>query len=186
MVARRLARPASWETRPRHWWLLAIPALMLIQSLVQLGTAPWGDQQLGAIVVVAVGLALVGIGEELYFRGILRVSVRAHHGEFLTLLVTASLFGLAHSFGSLMQRIPLETIAFQVSVTAFTGVSLYAAFRATGRLWVPMALHALDDFSIFLHSGEPGSVQAPGTPGDRHGAAAPRRPRRRPRRQHDP
>ncbi len=59
----------------------------------------------------------------------------------------------------MIKGIPFEVIAFQVSVTTFMGISLYAAFRATGRLWVPMLLHALDDFSIWLHSGDPASVQ---------------------------
>ncbi len=62
---------------------------MLLQSLVQIGTAPWAKQQLGPLLVIALGYALVGIGEEFYLRGVLRVSVRAHHGEFLTLFATA-------------------------------------------------------------------------------------------------
>lgn len=141
---------AAFDTRPRRWWMLAIPLLLLINSIVVLISAPASAWQLGPVVIVALAMALVGIGEELYFRGILRASLRAHHGETITFVVTSLLFGLAHTVGSLFLGAPVETIAFQVGATAFSGALLYAAFRATGRLWVPMLLHALDDFSLHL------------------------------------
>lgn len=145
--------PASFETRPRRWWLLAIPALLLAQNVVLLAASPAANWQVGTVVLIAAATALVGIGEELYFRGILRASVRAHHGETMALLVTALAFGAAHSVASLGHGLPLGFIAFQVAVTALGGAVYYGAFLATGRLWVAMVLHALDDFSLAVSSG---------------------------------
>lgn len=124
--------PAAYETRPRRWWMLAIPLLMLAQSAIMLTLTPWRNWDILGIALVALVTAMVGLGEELYFRGILRSSLRAHHGETLTLLVTALLFGAAHSFGSAIHGEPAGAIAFQVGVTMLDGALFYAAFRATG------------------------------------------------------
>ncbi|WP_157429221.1 CPBP family intramembrane glutamic endopeptidase, partial [Agromyces salentinus] len=146
--------PASFETRPRRWWMLAFPVLLLAQSIILLTLVPWAGWDVGAVLVVAAGTALVGIGEELYFRGILRASLRSHHGETLALVVTSLLFGLGHSLGSVMNGLDGGFIVFQVGVTALDGAILYGAFRATGRLWVPMVLHAFSDFTLYLANND--------------------------------
>jgi membrane protease YdiL (CAAX protease family) len=97
---------------------------------------------------------LVGLGEDLYFRGILLEAVRAHHGETVTLLVTALTFGIAHSFGSAIAGVPIGTIAFEVAVTSMDGVLFYAALRVTGTLWVPIVLHGLGDLGRWLVAGD--------------------------------
>ena len=146
--------PSAFDTQPRRWWMLIIPVLLLANSVVLLSTVPSAELQLGPIVLIALVTALVGLGEELYFRGILRVSLRANHGETLTLIVTSLLFGLAHTFGSLFLGLSVGFIAFQIAITALSGALYYAAFRATGYLWVPILLHALDDFSLFVSGGD--------------------------------
>ena len=120
------------------------------------------DRSLVLIVVVLVGTAMVGLGEELYLRGILRVSVRAHHGELLTLVVTSVVFGLAHSLGSFLSGLPIGFIAFQVAVTALDGAIYYGILRATGRLWVPIVLHGLNDAALYLVSADSSSHVAAG------------------------
>ncbi|WP_146070282.1 CPBP family intramembrane glutamic endopeptidase [Arthrobacter sp. GMC3] len=151
--------PAVWRTpvptghRGRSWWWLAIPAIMLVQSLVNIAAAPLDTWTIPSIVLVLVVMGLVGLGEEFYFRGILRASMTRHHGETFAFVVTSLAFGLAHSAASLAHGVPIATVAFQVAVTAAGGAVLYGAFLATGRLWVPIALHALDDFSLALGSG---------------------------------
>lgn len=146
--------PAATETQPRRRWLLAIPVLLLVQVLATFAYVPWSDRSMVLIVVVLAGTALVGLGEELYFRGILRVGVRAHHGESLTLLVTSVLFGLAHVLGSLLVGAPASIIALQVAVTALDGTVLYGVLRATGRLWVAVVLHGLNDAALYLNSAD--------------------------------
>lgn len=155
--------PAAFETTPKRWWLLSIPVLMLTNAIITLATAPADRWALGPVLLLAVVLLLVGLGEELYFRGILRASLRAHHGETLTLLVTSLFFGLAHSVAALAGGVPISIVAFMVATTGFTAVLYYAAFRATGRLWVPILLHALDDFALELTDGAliPGVTSAP-------------------------
>jgi membrane protease YdiL (CAAX protease family) len=97
---------------------------------------------------------LVGFGEELYFRGILRASIRTHHGETLALLVTSLAFGLAHSIVVILAGVDAGAVAFEVAATAAAGAVYYGVYRATGRLWVPIVLHALDDFSLSISGAD--------------------------------
>ena len=152
--------PASFETQPRRWWMLAFPTLLLAQSIILLAGTPWGNWNAGALLLILVVNILVGAGEELYFRGILRASLRAHHGETLTLIVTSLLFGAAHALGSVLAGLQIGFVAFQVNVAAASGAVLYGVFPATGRLWIAMALHALSDFTLRVSSGDPSSRSA--------------------------
>ncbi|GAA1939725.1 CPBP family intramembrane glutamic endopeptidase [Agromyces allii] len=139
---------------PRRRWMLAIPMLLLVGPVLGLFDVPWSERSIGLVLLLALGCLLVGLGEELFYRGILRVSLRAHHGELVTLVVTSLLFGLSHSLGSLLNGVPAGTIAFQVAVTAFDGALYYVAFRATGRLWVPVLIHAITDYALYLQGDE--------------------------------
>lgn len=136
--------------RPRRWWMPAIPVAIVIQIVALVVQAPWATISVPYVVVGLLCYLLVGLGEELFTRGILLESVRAHHGETVALLVTALAFGVAHSLGSALNGIPVSTIAFQVAVTAMDGVQFYAALRATGTLWVPILLHGLGDYGRWL------------------------------------
>ena len=144
----------AFAAQPRRRWMLAVPALLAVQSVLVLFDVPWSDRSAGFILIVAIGTIMVGLGEELYYRGILRVSLRANHGELVTVVVCSVLFGASHSIGTLTHGIPVGFVAFQVAVTGMNGVLYYAAFTATGTLWVPIALHAFTDFSLYVQSGE--------------------------------
>lgn len=150
--------PVRRSTPRRLWWWL-VPAAIALQPLALVLDVHWSRLTVAFVLVGAIVYLIVGLGEEFFFRGILLESVRARHGETVTLLVTALAFGFAHSFGSLLSGVPLATIAFQVAVTTMDGVLLYAALRVTGTLWVPIVLHALSDYARWLVApGDDGSV----------------------------
>lgn len=119
--------PAVWRTPPptgrgvRRWWWLAIPVLMLVQSLANIAAAPLDTWTIPTAALVLVVTCLVGLGEELYFRGILRASITGHHGETFAFIGTSLAFGLAHSAAGLAHGVPLSIIAFQVAVTVAAG-----------------------------------------------------------------
>ncbi|WP_248703975.1 CPBP family intramembrane glutamic endopeptidase [Curtobacterium sp. MWU13-2055] len=138
--------------RPRRWWWLAAPLLSLVSTVILFSLVPWSEASAGIIVVVLIGALGVGVGEELYFRGILVTALRAHHSEFVVLIVSSVMFGLAHVVGYLIAGLPLGLILFQVAFISMDGALYYAARRATGRLWAPMLLHGLNDAALFLQT----------------------------------
>ncbi len=139
---------------PRRRWMILIPVLLAAQTALLLVQTPWAERAAGFLAVALVATALVGLGEELYFRGILLTAVRERHGELAALVITSLLFGLGHSVGSIVNGIPLGGIAFQVAFTALAGTLYYGARRATGTLWVPVVLHSLNDFGLYAQSAE--------------------------------
>lgn len=137
---------------PRRWWLVSIPVLAVLVPISQLDTVPWGARSVWFLALIALGTLLVGFGEELVMRGVLLTAVRERHGEFVTMLVTAVVFGLAHAPGSLVTGVPLGVIAFQVAALAGTGATYYWIRRVTGRLWVGMLVHAFTDWVLYVAS----------------------------------
>ena len=89
---------------------------------------------------LAVIAALAGIGEELLFRGLIQLGLSHFMDVWLAILIASLLFGLAHA------------ITFTYFLVTFI-ISLYLGwlFVHTGNLFVPIAVHALYDFSVFLH-----------------------------------
>ena len=153
-------------TERRRWWLLAIPVVLLLQTVLLLLAVPWAERPLSMVLVYLVGCLLIGIGEETYFRGIIQVSVRGHHGELTALLITSIAFGLAHTVGYLLNGVPLPATALAVAFLAMDGALFYGALRATGTLWVPIVLHGLGDFARFLQDGGDDGSSTPGFGGD--------------------
>ena len=91
---------------------------------------------LGQLVLIA---ALAGIGEELFFRGLLQMGLSTFVGVWLAVLITSLIFGLAHA------------ITPTYFLLAFL-ISLYLGFIFvhTGNLFIPIAVHALYDFFVFM------------------------------------
>jgi membrane protease YdiL (CAAX protease family) len=153
-------------TERRRRWLLAIPVVLVVQTVLLLLAVPWAERALPMVLVYLVGCLLIGFGEELYFRGLFRVAVRGHHGELTALLITSIAFGLAHTAGYLINGVPLPATALAVAFLAMDGAIFYGALRATGTLWVPILLHGLGDFARFLQQGGDDQSTTPGFGGD--------------------
>ncbi|MDR1383526.1 MAG: CPBP family intramembrane metalloprotease [Planctomycetaceae bacterium] len=88
---------------------------------------------------------LAGVGEELFFRGILQTLITRWiggelRGTIVGILVTALFFGLAHPISK-----------FYVVVCILTGVYLGWLFVQTNNLTIPVIVHAFYDFCIFLY-----------------------------------
>jgi len=141
-------------TERRRWWMLAIPIVLVVQLIGLLMEVPWSEQTVGVVLIYLVGSLFIGFGEELYFRGILRVSVLGHHREITALLITSFAFGFAHTVGYLFDGTGLASILFNTLYLAVDGALFYGALRATGTLWVPILLHGFGDFARFLQSGD--------------------------------
>ena len=85
--------------------------------------------------------ALAGIGEELFFRGLLQLGLYYFFGDvWIAILISSLLFGLAHA------------ITPTYFVLSFV-VSIYFGwiFVHTGNLLVPIAIHALYDLFVLLY-----------------------------------
>jgi len=119
---------------------LPIPALQRIDRFVrELVHQHMSHLKIWQLAVIA---ALAGIGEELFFRGLIQLGLSEGLGinVWVAILIASLIFGLAHAV-----TLTYFLLAFLVSVY------LGFIFDYTGNLFVPIAIHALYDFFVFLY-----------------------------------
>lgn len=139
-------------------WLLAVPVVLALGIAISLFAVPFGDWPAGTLLLVALGTAMVGFGEELTNRGVVLVAMRARYREIWVWLITSMLFSLMHGLNILNGQAVDKTLV-QIAFTFVIGSVLYASRRATGLLIVPMVLHAFWDLALLAGQG-PGAGTA--------------------------
>lgn len=104
------------------------------------GLAIHGPAFLGWLVLWIVAMVLLGVSEELLFRGYPLAALTGGLGFWPAATVLSLIFGGAHYFGK-----PMETIADGLNVTAL-GLFVCFTIRRTGALWFAIGFHAAFDF----------------------------------------
>lgn len=108
---------------------------------------------------VSLWCLLIGITEEVVFRGYVLQVLEVRWGSAVALIVSSVLFGLAH-----LQN-QGETAVDMINIAVCGGLPYAAAYLMTRSLWLPIGLHCGWDFvndSLFGDTGIPPAV--PRTP----------------------
>jgi membrane protease YdiL (CAAX protease family) len=100
-----------------------------------------------------VTLALVGINEELYSRG-LSLEIARPLGERKAAALVAITFGLGHLQNYLLFGKPLDDTVFQVLTAAVYGFCLAGARLRMNTIWPLVLVHALDDWTQINSPGK--------------------------------
>lgn len=104
----------------------------------------------GLLVTVVTTSLLVGVGEELMFRGITIQALRDNGmSEHRVALWSSVIFGGAHITNLFTEG---SQAIMQVLIVSVSGFFFYLAYRVSGTIVVPMLLRALWDFSLFSHN----------------------------------
>ena len=136
----------KWLDNNRSLLLLWLPALAIIINLaLGLSANTTGGR---VLLIVLVNTLLVGISEELMFRGILLHGARARYRFWAAILIVTILFGLIHALNGFITG-EFGPALFQ-SVTAFASGFMFMGLRLRQNSLLPvMLIHALWDFSVF-------------------------------------
>lgn len=139
---------------PQFFWL--IPACWIGMCVIRLVSSPWPSFDATYVLVLAVAMLMVGFNEELLFRGILTYGARGSGpwSEARTMLVSALGFGLFHLPNVLVGQ-ELGPTLIQVGYASFMGIALTVSMRISRSILLPVALHALWDFSTFTSKAHP-------------------------------
>ena len=108
------------------------------------------------ILTFLLNMILVGVAEELVFRGIIAQTLlerygTARAGVWKACLVSGALFGAAH-LSNLLGSAPFGVL-MQCVFAASLGVMLAAIYFRTGNLWVTVFLHSAMDIAAMLIGG---------------------------------
>lgn len=140
-----------------HNWMHLFAIIMAVSILGNLASAQLGSSVGQMISYIFIGTALVGYSEELLFRGIVLRGARGSGlSELRVMLVVALSFGVFHGANFLVGQSLAATLQ-QIVFATVNGAIFYLIFRKSGLLIVPMILHGLFDFSVFIREANIGS-----------------------------
>lgn len=133
----------------RSWRLIWLPMLFVIGFLgfsFLLGLPPHT-----VIVFVFINTLLVGLSEELMFRGILFQGLRSRLNLWAAIWLTSLVFGSVHLLNGFTTG-DFNSAFIQAISAASAGIWFMALRLRTRSLYPGMLAHALWDFSIFIFS----------------------------------
>jgi membrane protease YdiL (CAAX protease family) len=136
--------------RPRPWrslWLMWLPGLYLVLFYgagIAIGLPP-----LEAMALLFVNTLLVGVSEELAFRGVLLRGLMSRLGMWPSVLISSAVFGSVHVLNVLATGSLTAALAQAVAAT-MSGVFFAALVIRTGSILPSMGLHVLWNFGAFL------------------------------------
>lgn len=142
-IRRGLEGRRAGELAPRPGLLAGGVALALVTLALVLGAAAltgsvhldrpaaWWPALAGSLAFAIKG----GVVEELFYRGILLRAGERCLGGWLALALSAVFFGVAH-VGT-----PGATVWTTIALVVTAGLTLGAAYLATGSLWLPIGIH---------------------------------------------
>jgi uncharacterized protein len=139
-IERRPVSELSFSGAGREWGagLLVGAGLYTACVLVLMALGMYRIEGLNPLsfVIPAIAMALSsGMFEELLFRGVLFRSVEDLFGSWISLVVSALVFGLVHLAN------PAGTIKGAIYISIEAGVLLAAAYMLTRRLWLSIGFH---------------------------------------------
>lgn len=102
---------------------------------------PTGHGSASGLATGALTALMVGIGEETLVRGFVFRIVEIAGGTWIGVAVSSALFGVGHAGN------PGATVISSIAIALEAGVLLAAAYVVTGRLWLPIGLHAAWNFT---------------------------------------
>ncbi|MGN0706677.1 MAG: lysostaphin resistance A-like protein [Faecalibacterium sp.] len=140
------------------------PLFLIANSLIQnLAFAPADVpmRPMHLILIYLLAMTLVGVAEEMLFRGVVAQTLLEHFGTsragvWKACLLSGLLFGAAH-LTNLLGSAPFGVL-MQVIFSASLGTLYAAIYFRTGNLWVTVLLHAGTDITSMILGGLYGIV----------------------------
>ncbi len=146
VAALRWWRPVLRDEQPVHRWVIVVPIVLAVTSLVAIDYAALADKTVGYVLALFIGTQLAGWGEEGMFRGIGVTTLRMHGlVEARVALWSSVIFGAVHLSNAVGRGIGAIAQALIVSIA---GYFFYLTRRVSGGNVLNSLLHGLFDFSL--------------------------------------
>jgi uncharacterized protein len=150
-----LNKLASWRSLLLTW----LPMLYIVVGLAF--AVVFGLPPLGVLLWILFNTFLVGLSEELIFRGVLLQAFRRAVSIWPAVWLTTLAFGAIHVLNVFMTG-DLRGALIQSAAAALSGLLFIALRLRTGSLWPGIVVHGLWDFATFTVAAARGvGAQAP-------------------------
>jgi len=142
----------------RSLWLTWLPMLYIVAGLAF--AVVFGLPPVGVLAWILFNTFLVGLSEELMFRGVLLQAFRRTVSIWPAVWLTTLSFGAIHILNVFMTG-ELRTALIQSAAAALSGLLFIALRLRTGSLWPCIVVHGLWDFATFtVAAARSGEAQA--------------------------
>lgn len=132
------------------------PVLYIVYCIV---SSKWDNIPIEGALVAIMFAAIAGIGEELAFRGVAVITLRARLSEVWVAVIPSVIFGLTHLTNLGRSGLATSEVLYQVFYAVLFGFSAYALRRVTGGLFIPILIHTLNNgFENILDSSGGGPI----------------------------
>ncbi len=136
-------------------YLMIASVYSIIVQLLVVGDA-YPMQSFGMIVLFMVDMALIGITEEVVFRGVIMKNMQTYFGDsragiWKAVIASSLLFGCAHITN--IVGMTAHDFLSRILFTICTGMILAAIYIRCNNIWVVAFIHALIDFSSEILDG---------------------------------
>ncbi len=136
--------------RPKiNFWIVELLATAMVLAFLQTRFGDYTNKDMSLIYTIIFMFLLVGIGEEMVFRGIVFNAFRTNHGDYVAILVSAAIFGSLH-ITNVLGGEPLGEAIKQVGSAALTGILFAWVFTKTKNVVPTMIYHWVWDMFIVL------------------------------------
>lgn len=131
----------------RSLYVIWLPALYILVFLSITFVKGFPDAQI--VTIILINTLLVGISEELMFRGIIFKSALSRFKIWPSIWITSIIFGAIHALNSFITG-EINVAFVQALAATMSGIWFMAIRIRTGSLIPVMLIHGLWDFSVFM------------------------------------
>lgn len=103
--------------------------------------------------ITLTGTLLVGINEELVYRGIIFTNAVEEKGIMKGIFISAIIFSLLHAVNIFAGLTPLDVV-MQLITTFISGLFFAVSYRYTKNIWLLVIFHGLWDYILFSGIGK--------------------------------
>ncbi len=136
--------------RPKfNWWLVEIAIAGAIVAVLQFAFGDYSGKDMALIWAIIGSTFMVGIGEEMLFRGLIFTAFKENRGVYVGMLVSAFIFGFLHCT-NMFAGAELGATLMQMVSAGLSGVVSAWIFYKTENVIPTMICHWFWDMSLLV------------------------------------
>ncbi len=132
-----------------NWWLLEIAVAGVVVAFLQFYFGDYSGKDMSLIWAIIGSTFMVGIGEEMLFRGLIFTAFRENRGVYVGVLISASVFGFLHCT-NMFAGAGLGSTLMQMGSAGISGVVSAWIFYKTENVIPTMICHWFWDMCLLV------------------------------------
>ncbi len=147
-------RGTAFKKMKFNLWILEFLIFAVVVVLAQIFLGNYKNADMHLIWIIVATTLMVGIGEEMLFRGLIFTAFKEKYGVYIGILVSAGIFGFLHGT-NIVGGAAIGATLFQMLSAGLSGIVAAWVFYKTESLIPTIFYHAIWDMSELLGTVAP-------------------------------